>query len=436
MQEKVDRLSAAVASGRHNVAPAMLTQLNDWLTEQALADADIEPIVYGCCERLQAAGVPLIRGFFAFSVLHPLHSALGITWMRGEGSSVSDYPHVPGGVNPGFAQSPHYHMIQRRLTTMRIHLDGDQHHYQFPVLEDLRKEGVTDYLAFTVEFESGRGNGMIGSWATDHGSGFSDEDIAVLLQVQRSLAVATKLAIKNQLMRNLVKTYLGKHAGKRVLKGQIRRGDCETIKAAIWYADLRKSTVMADTLSRQEYIDTLNAFFDATGGAVTQCGGQILSFIGDAILAIFPVDDKGHTPHAVCDKALMAASLARSRMHETNAIRGMASKSPLDFGVGLHLGEVTYGNVGIASRLTFSVFGSAVNEVARLDGLTKTLGEPVLATKAFAAAVEHEWRDLGKHTMRGVSRKMSVFAPGFSSIGRPVPPVVPPDDEEEAVAGD
>ncbi|MFO1172605.1 MAG: adenylate/guanylate cyclase domain-containing protein [Hyphomicrobiaceae bacterium] len=433
MQEKVDRASVVPPPRRHNVAPAMLRELHDWLLEQALDDADLAPIVYGCCERLQAAGLPLIRGYFAFSVLHPLHSAIGITWMRGEGSSIADYPHVPKGINPGFAKSPHYHMIQRGLATLRIHLDADQHHYTFPILDDLRQEGVTDYLAFTVEFEPGRGNGMLGSWATDHGAGFSDEDIEVLLQVQRTLAVATKMAIKNQLMRNLVKTYLGKHAGKRVLKGRIKRGDAETIKAAIWYADLRRSTVMADTMTREEFIETLNTFFDATGGAVTQCGGQILSFIGDAILAIFPVDDKGQTPRIVCDKALMAASLAGSRIHETNAIRGMASKSPLEFGVGLHLGEVTYGNVGIPSRLSFSVFGSAVNEVVRLDGLTKSLGEPVLVTKAFADAVEHEWRDLGKHKLRGITRRMSVFAPGFSTIGKPAPFFEIDEDEDEEV---
>ena len=121
--------------------------------------------------------------------------------------------------------------------------------------------------------------------------------------------------------------------------------------------------------------------------------------------------------------------LAGSRMHETNAIRGMASKSPLEFGVGLHLGEVTYGNVGIPSRLSFSVFGSAVNEVVRIDGLTKSLGEPVLATKAFADAVEHEWRDQGMHKMRGITRKMRVFAPGFSTIGKPAP-FVEVDDED------
>lgn len=430
MQETVDRRDLAQHDRRH-VAPAMLDQLDDWLMAEALADADIEPIVYGCCERLQAAGVPLIRGYFAFSVLHPLHSALGITWVKGEGSSVADYPHVPGGVNPGFAKSPHYYMMQRGLETMRVHLDDSQRQYAFPILDDLKKEGVTDYLAFTVQFEVGMGNGMIGSWATDHGAGFSDNDIAVLMHVQRSLAVASKMAIKNQLMRNLVKTYLGKQAGKRVLNGRIKRGDGEAIKAAIWYADLRNSTVMADTLSRNEYIDTLNTFFDATGGSVTTNGGQILSFIGDAILAIFPVDDKGNTPAVVCEQALDSASLARSKVHEINIGRGMTGKSPLDFGVGLHLGEVTYGNVGIPSRLTFSVFGAAVNEVARLDGLTKDLGEPVLATKAFADAVSHEWRALGQHAMKGVGREMKVFAPGVSSIKRPVFAVAAAEVEDD-----
>ena len=305
---------------------------------------------------------------------------------------------------------------------MRIWMDSAHRQYSFPVLPDLRAKGVTDYLAFVVNlgretaFRSGGRSGMLGSWATDDPAGFSEADIDSLLKIQDRLAVACKMAIKSQLMRNIAKTYLGRSAGKRVLSGQIKRGDGQSIKAAIWYADLRNSTAMADTLPRQDYIDTLNAYFDTTGGAVVEAGGEILSFIGDAVLAIFPTDGRPDSVTEACERALAAAAGSRQRMHVLNDKRAAAGKAGLDFGVGLHLGEVMYGNVGVPARLTFSVFGAAVNEVARLDQLTKSLGEPVLVTGEFAAAIEQPWRAAGAHALKGVGRKLKVFAPGWSAL--------------------
>jgi adenylate cyclase len=380
--------------------------------DQALTERDLEAVVMGCCERLQAAGLPLVRAFFAFSVLHPLHAAIGITWMRGTGTTMRGYPHVPGGRSEAYLHSPFAYMDQRGLDLMHISLIGVENDYAFPILAELKEQGLTDYLVFRITFDERRDVGMYGSWATDRDTGFSEPQLDALLRIQRRLAVASKMAVKSELMRNLAETYLGKDAGLRVLNGQIQRGDGQSIEAAIWYADLRSSTSMADTLPRQDYIETLNAFFDATGGAVQNVGGQILSIIGDSLLAIFPTDAAAFPAETACAKALEAALEAQRRLAKLNEQRRALGRADLGYGIALHFGEVMYGNVGMKERLTFSAFGSAVNQVVRLQQLTKDCGEPILASEFFISkAIASDWRGVGEYALRGVGQPMRVVAP-------------------------
>jgi adenylate cyclase len=404
------------SEGSRAVTRALVNQVADWLMTQALADADVNTIVIGCCERLRAVGIPIVRGFVSFTTLHPLYRASSITWERGRGTKHADYLHDATGDNPEYRRSPFFHMREFGLETMRVCLDCSDRQFDFPVLRELQAAGMTDYMAFTVGFGVDKTEGMSGSWSTDHPDGFSESDIEALLRIQQRLAVATKMAIKSQLMQNIANTYLGMSAGQHVLNGQIKRGDGQSIRAAIWYADLRRSTAMADRMPRQEYIDTLNAFFDVTGGAVVAAGGDILSFIGDAMLAIFPADGDRAMVSDACHRAADAASASRAAMARVNTERAGKELPPLEFGVGLHIGEVMYGNVGVPARLTFSAFGAAVNEVARLDGLTKELNEPVLASDRFVTALGEHWRSMGRRELRGVGRKMKIFAPAISSI--------------------
>lgn len=400
---------------------AMVSGIANWLMRQALEETDIETVVVGCCERLRAAGVPIVRGYFAFTMLHPLHRAIGITWHRGQGTTTQGYPHIPGGVSETYARSPHFHMMQHDLDHLRAPLHPQIETLQFPILDDLREDGCTDYLAFVVGFGGGQradrpeGFGMIGSWATAESSGFTDAEIEALLRIEERLAVACKLAVKRRLMRNVTETYLGKGASQQVLDGQIRRGDGQSIEAAIWYSDMRDSTTLADTASSQTYIDTLNAYFDVTGGAVHEAGGEILSFIGDALLAIFPTDGTKRGATQACKSALSAALDARTRLATLNAGRKSRKEGKIEFGTALHLGEVVYGNVGVPERLTFSVFGSAINEVARLETLTKQLEIPVLVSDAFNMACRHKNRELGCHHLPGIGRDMCVFTPVSSN---------------------
>ena len=212
---------------------------------------------------------------------------------------------------------------------------------------------------------------------------------------------------RDDIARNVMTTYLGPVAGLRVLAGQIQRGDGETIRAAIWYCDLRGSTEMAERMSHDAYIDILNQIFDCTGGAVVSAGGEILAFLGDAVLAIFLIEADDTSPEAACVRALEAARDAGRRLATVNQSRG--ERPPLVYGLGLHLGDVMFGNIGVSERLSFSVSGAVVNEVARIEALTKELNQVVLASGPFAAAATANWQSLSEHDLRGVSERFEIF---------------------------
>jgi adenylate cyclase len=392
-------------------APSLIDEVANWLMVQALEETDFEGMYEGCCERILAAGVPLWRGHIAFSVLHPLYEGMGMTWLRDRGVESETYEHVEGQYLDKFKASPIYHMIKNQLPFLRRRLSGDGALFDFPVMSELRDQGATDYLGFLIPFGGAERDGMAGSWTTDRPSGFSDHDIQALLRLQQRLGVACKMRVKDQIARSVVTAYLGPAAGLRVLSGQIQRGEGETIRAVIWYSDLRNSTRMSEALSRDDYIQVLNDYFECAGGAVLAHGGDILNFIGDAVLAIFPIEKGKATAKQACKRALAASRDAQRRLAATNAKRKRLGAKPLTFGLGLHVGEVLFGNIGVPERVAFSVIGPTVNEVARLEALTKKLRHPVLVTESFARNVATDWLRLGRHKLRGVGEPIEVCAP-------------------------
>jgi adenylate cyclase len=402
------------------VSTNLIDKVADWLMSQALEDTELESLVHGCCERLSAAGLPLARANFSFSVLHPLYRAMGFTWRRGEALEVEGFRHLPDGEPDGFLNSPYYYLLSNNLEYMRRHLDAAGP-LGFPLLEKLRDSGLADYLAFMTSFRKGSGQGMMGSWATDRSDGFSESDIAALLRIQTRLAVAARMAVQGGLAKNALSTYLGADAGRRVLDGNIRRGDGETIKAAIVMGDMRNSTALAEELGRQAYIESLNAFFDGAASAFADAGGEILSFIGDGFLAIFPSGDDPAERKQACEQAFAAALAAAERMGEVNAQRKLQGLAEIGYGLGLHIGSVMFGNVGLQDRLTFSVFGSAVNEASRLESLTKTLEVPILASEEFRSRLASKWLDLGAQTVRGVAHPITVYTPCLDEECRTAP---------------
>ena len=386
----------------------LVEQVAAWLMAEALRDTTVATLFEGCCNRLYAAGVALLRAHISYRTLHPLYGGIGMTWWRDRALEVDSFLRTDE-MPDRWVKSPYFYMIERRVPTLRRRLSGDQAQIDFPILEELQSQGATDYLADIVAFDDAGEDGIIGSWVTDRDGGFTDREIDALQRIRQYLAVAIKLQTREDIARNVMTTYLGPVAGLRVLEGQIQRGDGEVIRAAIWYSDLRGSTEMAERLSQDDYINVLNQFFDSAGGAVVNAGGEILGFLGDAVLAIFPIAEDETSPQAACRRAVEASKDAHARL---DAINIEADRRPaLQFGLGLHFGNVVFGNIGVPERLSFSVIGSVVNEVARIEAMTKELDQPVLASGQFVEAAGAQWHSLGEHVLRGVSERFEIFAP-------------------------
>lgn len=392
------------------VSAVLLDKAADWLTQASMGGETLRDILQGYCERLAAAGLPIARAHLTFSMLHPLYDAVGFTWRRGHGLTIEGYRHKPGETPERFLRSPYYYLLSNNLDHLRRRLRPETPD-EFPVFTELKAESMTDYLAFIQPFGGESMQGMMGSWATDSRTGFDDTMIAALLRLQSQLAVAAKIAVLSKLTDSMLTTYLGGDAGRRVLNGQVKRGDGETLRAVLVMGDMRQSTALAEKEGRQVYIDTLNGFFDALAAPFNRNGGEILSFIGDGFLAVYPCGRHRDPSIAASQAALAALGEAQANVAAFNKERRRNGKSAIRYGVGLHVGNVMLGNVGLRDRLTFSAFGSAVNEVQRLQGLTKRYSSEIIASGNFVNYSGGDWVELGKEKLRGVGQKVTILRP-------------------------
>ena len=399
-----------MANQRRNAPSGVLSDdIAGWLASEALGTSEPAALFEALCRRLRAAGVPIMRGNVSFNVLHPLYRAGALTWTA-EGVDVQLFDWTSG-ISEQYLRSPMRHVIQHGLPLLRRRLTGRSAMLDFPVLEDLRTRGGHDYLLLLVPFgeqmqhdEADR-RGIICSWVGDRPGGFSDGEIRLLQRITSRLVVSLKGRLERAIAHNVASAYLGRHAGQAVLRGAIHRGDGEKLQAALWYSDLRHSTTLAEHDTAEGFLRVLNRYFEMTAGAIHDHGGEVVSFIGDAVLGFFRADGD---PSAACARALAAAQEAQSRLAAHEPDDGAAT---IEFGIGLHLGEVIYGNVGVPDRLQFTLVGSPVNEVARIEDLTKTLGHPLVVSEAFAIAVPRGWLTLGDHALRGIRRPVGIYVP-------------------------
>jgi adenylate cyclase len=394
---------------RAGTTSGLIDATADWLMTQALGDTGMEQLVEGCCQRLWAAGVPLGRAMIGYRTLHPLFTGVAHIWRRDAPLVTERHDQRQPEAAATFDSGPHGWMLRSGVSYLRRRLSGPQALLDFPILTQLRDQGATDYLGFIGPFVDEGADGILGSWSTDHESGFSDGDIATLLRIQRRLAVACKVTIKDQIAHNVLATYLGREAGEEVLRGQIQRGDGRTMHTVLWYSDLRDSTRLSETLPVDAFFALLNRYFECSAGAVLAGGGRVVLFIGDAVLGIFPIG-LGATEREACAAAIAATRRATSELEHFNAERAGDGLEPLTLGLGLHVGNVKYGNIGVPERLQFDVIGPAVNEVVRLEGLAKTLGRQILASGAFARGLPLPWQSLGRYELRGLGTPREVFA--------------------------
>jgi class 3 adenylate cyclase/uncharacterized protein (DUF427 family) len=391
----------------HDDAPAKSNPFVDWLVQKAWQAGSLRDAVQQLADALVQNGLPLWRLRLLVRTLNPQLFGMGYTWQAGVDEIAEHQLSHEVLQSPKYLNSP-FAMIIDGQGGVRRRLDGPNPQLDFPVLEDLLAEGATDYVAMPLQFSDGLIN--IITLVSDAPGGFSTDDLGRLYEVLPSLGRQLEAHAQRVSSLTLLRTYLGGNAGERVMSGLVRRGDGEDLHAVIWFSDLRNSTTLADSLSREAYLATLNQYFDSVAGAVIEHDGEVLKFIGDAVLAIFPIDGPDNPASEACARALSAVGEAQARIRSVNLERETQGKPPLAFGTGLHCGNITYGNIGTTKRLDFTVIGPAVNEAARIEGLCKALGEPVLISSVFAQSIPGELRSLGRHALRGVRGKEEIFA--------------------------
>jgi adenylate cyclase len=371
----------------------------DWLDRGAPPAKLPQDVLLQLCRRLVDSGIALYRAAVFVRTLHPNVAGRAFYWRadtdavevdEAEHAFMQTEDHL-GSPLPVIVSSSAE--IRRRIADPDCPMD-------YPVLADLRSQGATDYLAVPLEFLNGEVH--VASFSTRRPGGFTDGEIAALRRVLPPLTRVAEIYALSRKAGNILEAYLGRAAGAKVLAGQIRRGDSEELHAVIWFCDLRDSTPLADSMSRTAFLDLLNQYFECVLGPVLERGGEVLRFIGDAALAIFPIQD---SVQDACLQAVEAAKAALARMQALNEAR----QPPLRFGIGLHLGSVLYGNIGTPTRIEFTVIGAAANEAARIESLCKSLDTSLLLSEQVVRHLPGSWKPLGRHALRGVGEPVALF---------------------------
>ena len=382
-----------------------LQDIADWLTTGARAETSFLQMIDELAWRLVAAGLPLLRFSLHGGTLHPQFRAVAYFWWRDTAQTqqimityeVADF--LPYEENP-------VRRVREGRETLRRRLDAAEMPQDFAVLADLRARGATDYFAFPVPSSFGFGAYML-ACVTDRTGGFTDRDIADLEGLSEPLSLLADMNSQKHIAENVLRAYLGPQTGPRVLAGQIRRGSGELISAIIWSSDLRGFTSLSDHAPAEQVIAMLNELFDLQAKSIARHGGEILKFMGDGLLAIFPVEREDQAARAAAD-ALAAANETLDGLRDKNA---RDADAPLRMVIALHYGTVTYGNIGAAGRLDFTVIGPAVNLVSRAEALAKSLDLPLVVTDDFASVYRGDLRSLGWHQLRGLDNRHELFMP-------------------------
>ncbi|MDB5589884.1 adenylate/guanylate cyclase domain-containing protein [Enterovirga sp.] len=396
--------------------PAAADELGCWVTKAGLLGTSETELLAGFCERAVAAGLPVDRAVVLIDTLHPVHEGRVFRWSSRNGgeSHVAEYGRasLAGPAAESWQRSPFFHMVQSGRPFLR-HRAGEPAGERFPLFAELAEEGQTDWVGlidrFRPETVIGEMDCVYSSWSTANPSGFSEDVVAALKRLVPSLSLSVKSASLVRIAETLVETYLGRDAGRRVLSGRIERGVADRIEAALWFSDLRGFTRITGAAEPGQIIPFLNDYAEAVISAVHEAGGDVLKLIGDGILAIFKADSQAEA----CTCALEAESLARSRIAALNERRSAKGLPVTGTYLGLHVGEVFYGNIGSQDRLDFTVVGPAVNEASRIAAMCRSADRDVLVSDRFrdaaSAAVRSRLVSVGRYALRGVERPAELF---------------------------
>jgi adenylate cyclase len=395
-----------------------IVDLNVWAIEEGLRGSTARELFDGFCQQLVAGGIPLLRGYVSTQTLHPQWSGYGYTWRR-DLNSVYAQQFSRGVASQEWRNSPFYSVITRarageKTPWLRRRLELGPEQRDFPALRDFHAAGATDYLCVGYIFGEGgdpaHGTGVVYSFTTDRSGGFDDEELQLLRSTLPGLSLAMKAHAGYDIASGLLQTYLGQDAGRRVHSGEVERGSVNSLRAVLWYADIRAFTRVSDASPGHVIVALLDEVFETMTAALRPRGGQVLKFIGDAMLATLAFDEADQAQ--TCRLALDAAVEAMAALEERNKARVVLGLPTVSVDLALHVGEVLYGNVGAADRLDFTVIGPAVNEVARIEKLCDRLDRKILVSAPFASAAgrcDGRLESLGNFVLRGVSEPKEIF---------------------------
>jgi adenylate cyclase len=380
-----------------------LKNLIDWLIDGARSAASPADVMADVCERLVRAGLPLWRVGVFVRTLHPDIYGRNFIWRPGAEVEV-------GTVDFEILNAPEFQASPLAVVfTQGVEVRGrlfDPHANEFPFFGDMRAEGVTDYIAVPLPFIDGTVNAS--SWTTKQPGGFTDEQLNALRAVIPALARYIEIVSLRRTAAMLLDTYVGNRAGERIMGGQIRRGHAETMHAAIWLSDLRGFTALSDRLPAETVVDILNQYFDCQVASIRAHGGEVLKYMGDGLLAVFPIDEYVGDAPQVCSRVLEAAHESRASVADMQYPVGETVER-FRFGVALHVGRILYGNIGVGNRLDFTCIGPAVNLTARLEKIASRLHRTVVASEGFAGICRGGWSDLGEFPIAGFSKAERVY---------------------------
>ena len=374
-----------------------ISDVVNWLMDGARSAQQGDQVLKKLCDDLLACGIPLWRVAVFVRTLHPDVFGRSFVWRPGADVVVSQAPHTIT-TRDDYLRSPVLAVYEPGKPVRHL-LTGPPSADETPFLADLRAEGVTDYVALPLVFTDGSLH--CATWSTKHPGGFTDEHRDAVRRIIHPFARVAEIRALQRTASNLLDTYVGNNAGARVLAGQIRRGHADKIHAAIWLSDMRGFTTLSDRLPPEAIVDVLNRYFECQVPTVLEHGGEVLKFMGDGLLAIFPIASDDSDVKEVCARVLKAARAARANVAAFDASDGGKLGHTLRFGLALHVGEVLYGNIGAAGRLDFTCIGPAVNLAARLEKIVAKLGRTVIASERFAHQCQSEMEPLGEFAVAG-----------------------------------
>jgi adenylate cyclase len=397
-------LTCAARTAQNDFMAESFQSVIDWLTNGARSAPQVNQFVTQTCERIADCGVPLYRVGVFVRTLHPSILGRNFIWHPGEEVKVGAMAHGDE-FDEEFLLSPLYKVFYGGETVRQRMTNGAASNA--PFFADMVAEGATDYIALPLEMSDGTVHAC--SWVTRAPGGFTDAMIHGLRAVMPSLTRMIEIFLLRRTAAGLLDNYVGARAGTRILAGQIKRGHTETMNAAIWLSDLRGFTKLSDRLSSEAVVQILNAYFDCQVPAILAQGGEVLKFMGDGLLAVFPIADDASDATAVCNRALDAAQECRSLIAKLSHDTGTETIDGFRFGLALHVGRVLYGNIGGGDRLDFTCIGPAVNLAARIEKIAGNLGRSVVVSSLFNTYAGAPSTDLGEFAVAGFSAPERVY---------------------------